>query len=336
MQERGPHFAFCTQFLRLVDTFDRANRRRFNCNTVAVKQQVRIGRRSIEVSNVTKVMYPETGFTKGDLINYYVRVAPVLLPHLKGRPLTLKRYPNGVEGKFFYEKQCPVHRPDWVETAAIWSRHRKKQIQYCVINSVEALAWAANLADLELHPSLARADRIEQPTVLAFDLDPGEGTGALECAQVALWLREMLKQLKLKSFLKTSGSKGLQLYVPLNTPVTYETTKPFAHAVAQILERERPSKVVSKMAKNLRAGKVFIDWSQNDEHKTTVGVYSLRARPRPTVSTPLHWEEVEEAVARMKAELLSFEAAEVVDRVDREGDLFKPVLKLKQTLPAID
>jgi bifunctional non-homologous end joining protein LigD len=304
-------------------------------STMATRQQVKIGKRALAVSNLDKVLYPEAGFTKGDVIDYYVRIAPAVLPHLKGRPLTLKRYPNGVEGDFFYEKQCPVHRPDWVKTAAIWSRHRGKEIEFCVIQSVEALAWAANLADLELHPSLALAERIERPTVLAFDLDPGEGTDVLDCARVAFWLREMLDQWELESFVKTSGSKGLQLYIPLNTPVSYEETKPFAHALAQVLEKQHPEEVVSKMAKNLRKKKVFIDWSQNDEHKTTVGVYSLRAKSRPTVSTPVTWEELGEALEAGDQGRLVFEAEEVLARVERHGDLFKPVLTLKQRLPEL-
>lgn len=300
---------------------------------MATRQQVKIGRRALGVSNLDKVLYPETGFTKGDVIDYYVKIAPAVLPHLADRPLTLKRYPNGVEGQFFYEKQCPSHRPDWIKTAAIWSRHREKKIHFCLVNNVEALAWAANLADIELHPSLAKANNIEQPTVMVFDLDPGEGTDVLHCARVGLWLREVLEQLGLDSFIKTSGSKGLQMYVPLNTPITYAETKPFAHALAQILERDHPKEIVSKMAKAARRGKVFIDWSQNDQHKTTVGAYSLRAKERPTVSTPVHWEEVEEALKKKRPQQLVFEAGAVLKRVEREGDLFEPVLRLKQKLP---
>ncbi len=300
---------------------------------MAVRQQVKIGRRSLGVSNLDKVLYPKTGFTKGDVIEYYVKIAPFLLPHLRDRALTLKRYPNGVDGEFFYEKQCPSHRPDWIETAAIWSRHRKREIRYCVINRVEALAWAANLADLELHPSLAKVSDTTRPTVVAFDLDPGPGTNVLDCAEVAFWLREVLEKLGLQSFVKTSGSKGLQLYVPLNTEISYEETKPFAHAVARILESEHPKRIVSKMSKDLRKGKIFIDWSQNDEHKTTVCVYSLRAKERPTVSTPLRWEELEEAFRKKDADCLVFEAGEVLQRVDELGDLFEPVLTMEQKLP---
>lgn len=302
---------------------------------MTVKQEVKIGSRSLALSNLEKVLYPQTGFTKGEVIQYYVQIAPVLLAHLRDRPLTLKRYPNGVEKSFFYEKQCPSHRPDWIETAAVWSKHRKKEIQFCVVNNVETLAWAANLADLELHPSLAKADSIERPTVLAFDLDPGEGTDVLDCAETALWLREILENLNLASWVKTSGSKGLQVYVPLHTAITYDETKPFAHAVARILEEQYPRKILSKMNRELRRGKIFIDWSQNDEHKTTICVYSLRARERPTVSTPVRWEELERAQKERNPELLVFETKDVLKRVEQFGDLFEPVLRVKQKLPSL-
>jgi len=279
------------------------------------------------------VLWPETGFTKGETIDYYARIADAILPHLRGRPLTLKRYPNGVAEKFFYEKRCPKHRPDWVRTAPIWSGRNEGDIDYCVCDDRATLIWVAQLAALELHPSLSLAKDIERPTVLAFDLDPGAPAAMLECCRVGLRLRELFDGLGLESFPKTSGSKGLQVYVPLNTKVTYDETKPFAHAVAQALERSDPDHVVSRMAKNLRKGKVFVDWSQNDQHKTTVAVYSLRAKERPTVSTPLEWKEVERALKRDDPDLLSFEAGDVLKRVKRSGDLFEPVLKLKQKLP---
>lgn len=302
---------------------------------MAAREQVKVGRQTVGLSNLHKVFYPEAGFTKGDVIDYYARVASVVLPHLAGRPLTLKRYPDGVEGNFFYEKQCPSHRPDWIRTATLPSRGKQKSIHYCLVDSVEALVWAANLADLELHPSLAKAEKIDRPTAVAFDLDPGQGVGLLECAEVGLWLRAALAHLGLESFIKTSGSKGMQVYVPLNTPVSYEQTKPFAQALAQILEREHPRQIVSKMSKELRRKKVFIDWSQNDRHKTTVGVYSLRARQRPTVSTPVQWEEVEKALKNGRAESLVFEAGDVLKRLERHGDLFEPVLKQKQKLKGL-
>jgi len=279
------------------------------------------------------VLWPETGFTKGETIDYYARIADAILPHLRGRPLTLKRYPNGVAEKFFYEKRCPKHRPDWVRTAPIWSGRNEGDIDYCVCDDRATLIWVAQLAALELHPSLSLAKDIERPTVLAFDLDPGAPAAMLECCRVGLRLRELFDGLGLESFPKTSGSKGLQVYVPLNTKVTYDETKPFADAVAQALERSDPDHIVSRMAKNLRKGKVFVDWSQNDQHKTTVAVYSLRAKERPTVSTPLEWKEVERALKREDSQVLRFEAGDVLKRVKRSGDLFEPVLKLKQKLP---
>ena len=289
--------------------------------------------RVVKLSNLNKVMYPATGFTKGDVIDYYRRIAPVLLPHLAGRPLTLKRYPDGVEGKFFYEKQCPKHRPDWVTTVAVPSERKRDTIDFCVVGDLASLVWTSNLADLELHTSLSLAETIERPTMMVFDLDPGEPAGLLECCRVAIWLKAMFGGLGLECFPKTSGSKGLQLYVPLNSEVAYDRTKSFARMVAETLERGAPELVVSRMTKSLRPGKVLIDWSQNDEHKTTVNVYSLRARERPTVSTPVAWDEVEAVVESGNAEMLVFEAGEVLERVARDGDLFAPVLSLRQVLP---
>jgi len=281
------------------------------------------------------VLWPKAGFTKGEMIDYYARVADAILPHLRGRPLTLKRYPNGVAEKHFYEKRCPKHRPDWVRTAPIYSGRNEGDIDYCVCNDRATLIWVAQLAALELHPSLSLAKDIDRPTVLAFDLDPGAPAGMLECCTVGLRLRELFDGLGLQSFPKTSGSKGLQVYVPLNTKVSYEQTKPFAHAVAQALERSETDLVVSRMAKNLRKGKVFVDWSQNDEHKTTVCVYSLRAKERPTASTPVKWKEVERAAKRKDPDVLRFEAKDVLKRVDKQGDLFESILKLKQKLPEL-
>jgi bifunctional non-homologous end joining protein LigD len=287
--------------------------------------------RVLRLTNLDKVLYPQAGFTKGDMIDYYTRVAPALLPHLRGRPLTLKRYPNGVEGDYFYEKQCPSHRPDWVRTASI-STGRKK-IDFCLCEDLPTLVWLANLADIELHTSLSLADRIERPTMMVFDLDPGEPANIVQCCRVSAWLREIFDPLALESFAKTSGSKGLQVYVPLNTDVTYDDTKPFAKAVAELLEKQHPELVVSRMSKELRPGKVLVDWSQNDEHKTTVNVYSLRAKDRPTVSTPVSWDEVERCLEADDPSLLVFEHDEVLRRVEREGDLFAPVLALVQELP---
>ena len=292
--------------------------------------------RRLSLSNLDKVLYPEVGFTKGEVIDYYSRVAPALLPHLRGRPLTLKRYPDGVDGQFFYEKRCPSHRPEWVEVAPIWSGRNKGDVPYCVINELPGLVWVANLASLELHTSLSRAEPIEQPTMMVFDLDPGPPATVVECCRVALRLHELCQQVKLESVAKTSGSKGLQLYVPLNTPVAYEGgTKDFALTVAQVLEKRFPSEVVSSMNKALRPGKVFIDWSQNDQHKTTVCVYSLRARPRPTVSTPVTWDEVAATAESGDPETLVFDAADVLARVAERGDLFAPVNELEQSLPRL-
>jgi bifunctional non-homologous end joining protein LigD len=259
----------------------------------------------------------------------------VLLPHLAGRPVTLKRYPDGVDGEFFFEKNATKHRPDWVKTAPIWSRHNRRNINFILAEDLSTLVWLANLAALELHPSLSLAKQIATPTMMVFDLDPGPPANIVQCCQVGLWLREIFEHFGLQSFPKTSGSKGMQIYLPLNTSATYETTKPFAHALAQLLEHEHPKLVVSDMKKELRAGKVLVDWSQNDEHKTTISVYSLRARERPTVSTPLQWEEVEGALKKNDASLLVFEAPRVLERVRKMGDLFAPVLKLKQKLPQL-
>jgi bifunctional non-homologous end joining protein LigD len=290
--------------------------------------------RELKLSNIEKVLYPAAGFTKGQVIDYYTRIAPVLLPHLRRRALTLKRYPNGVDAHFFYEKNCPSHRPEWVDTVAIWSTGNKADVNYCLANDLPTLVWVANLASLELHTSLAHSDDISRPTMLVFDLDPGPPADVVQCARVGILVREVLNELGLASFPKTSGSKGLQLYTPLNTAVSYDDTKPFAHALARLLEARHPELVVSQMAKDLRKGKVFIDWSQNDPVKTTVCVYSLRARERPTVSTPLTWDEVEDVAQKGDPDLVVFEADAVLERVEREGDLFASVADLEQQLPA--
>jgi bifunctional non-homologous end joining protein LigD len=289
--------------------------------------------RHLSLSNLDKVLYPATGFTKGQVIDYYARIAPALLPHLAGRPVTMKRYPNGVDGEYFYEKNAPKHRPDWVQTAPIWSRHNRRHINYLKVEDLPTLTWLANLASLEIHPSLALADDIQCPTMMVFDLDPGPPANIIQCAQVGIWLHDIFSHWGLESFPKTSGSKGLQIYVPLNTPTTYDVTKTFALALAKLLEQEHRDLVVSEMKKELRTGKVFVDWSQNDEHKTTVSVYSLRAREHPTVSTPVTWDEVEGALKKKDASRLVFEAPDVLARFEKLGDLHAPVLRLKQKLP---
>jgi bifunctional non-homologous end joining protein LigD len=295
-----------------------------------------VGGRELRVTNLDKTLWP-SGATKGDLIRYYVEIAPFLLPHLEGRPLTLKRYPNGVDEKYFFEKQAPSHRPDWVPVAPV--RHKgEKTINYVLAEETATLAWLGNLADVELHTPMHRrregGSGIGPPTMIAFDLDPGEPAGLLECSRVAVVLQGMFEHLGLQAFPKTSGSKGMQVYVPLNDPdMTYERTKGFAKAVAELLEAEAGDLVVSRQGKHLRPGRVLVDWSQNDDNKTTVCVYSPRARERPTVSTPLAWDEVRAALAADDASTLVFTMDEVLARVRDRGDLFAEVLTLVQALP---
>jgi len=296
---------------------------------------VEVQGRKLSLTNLDKILYPATGFTKGQVVDYYVRIAPVLVPHLAGRPLTMKRYPGGVDQEYFFEKNAPMHRPDWVKTAPVWSEGNKRTINYLLANDLPTLVWIANLASIELHPSLSLSTDITVPTMIVFDLDPGPPANIVQCAQVGLWVREIFDHFGLQSFPKTSGSKGLQTYVPLNTKTTYEQTKAFAHALARLLEHEHPELVVSDMKKAVRTNKVFVDWSQNDQHKTTISVYSLRAREHPTVSTPVTWEEVEQALKKKDAGRLVFEAKDVLARVEKMGDLFEPVQKLKQKLPQL-
>lgn len=283
----------------------------------------------LRVRNLDKVLYPTTGFTKAEVIDYYVRVAPAMLPHVTGRGVTLRRYPDGVDGPSFFEKRCPTHRPDFVKTV-LGPGDRNGGIDYCCIDSVPAMAWVANMAGLEIHAPMAKGDDIESPLACVFDLDPGAPADIVDCARVGLAIRDVLAGIGLECFPKTSGSKGMQLYVPLNRPHTHEHASDFAHAVAQVLQKHRPDEVTSVMAKKVRGGKVFIDWSQNSRHKTTVAVYSLRARPEPTVSTPVTWDEVGDTADGGE---LSFTAPEVLDRVAEHGDLFAPVAELEQELP---
>jgi len=299
----------------------------------AKPQIVKIDGKHLSLTNLDKVLYPAAGFTKGQVIDYYARTAPVLAPHLAGRPLTLKRYPEGVDKEYFFEKNASKHRPEWVKTAPVWSEHNRRNINYLLANDLPTLVWIANLAGLELHPSLSLAKDLACPTMMVFDLDPGPPANIVQCCQVGLWLREIFDHFGLQSFPKTSGSKGLQIYVPLNTPTSYDVTKTFANALARLLEHDHRELVVSDMKKELRVGKVLVDWSQNDEHKTTISVYSLRARERPTVSTPVKWKEVERALKKKDAGVLVFESGQVLERVEKMGDLFAPVLSLKQRLP---
>jgi bifunctional non-homologous end joining protein LigD len=298
--------------------------------------EIELDGRRIRLKNLDKVFYPSAGFTKGEVIEYYARVAPALLPHLEDRPLTLKRYPEGVDGPFFYEKRCPRHRPDWFRTEPVWSEGSRAFIHYCVVDDLASLVWLASMANLELHTALACAQRVDAPTVLVFDLDPGAPADLLDCCDVALLLRRLMRGLGLECLAKTSGSKGMQVYVPLNGEDAYDETKTFAHAVARLLEARHPGRVVERMTKSLRSGKVLVDWSQNDRNKTTVCAYSLRAMPRPTASTPLRWTEVERAARTRRSDGLVFEARDVLARLDRYGDLFEPVLSLRQRLPSAE
>lgn len=295
--------------------------------------EVEIEGRRLTLTNLDKVLYPAAGFTKAQVIDYYTRIAPVILPHLRDHPLTLKRYPNGVDAEFFYEKNCPNHRPPWVETAEVWSGGNNRNMYYCLAQDLPTLVWLANLATLELHTSLSYTEKLDQPRTLVFDLDPGPPATIVECCQVGLWVRELFSSHGMECFAKTSGSKGLQIYLPLNTTCDYLQTKTVSKGIAQGLERERPESVVSTQRKTLREGKVLIDWSQNDQYKTTINVYSLRAREQPTVSTPVSWEEVEQTLEKRDPSLLVFTSDQVVERVARLGDLYEPVLTMRQKLP---
>ncbi len=302
---------------------------------MGTSSQVEVDGRELTLTNLDKVLYPQAGFTKGEVVDYYAKVAPAMIPHLAGRAVTLRRFPEGVDDldAAFFEKRCPKHRPKWVKTARVEAGPRAGKIDFCVCDSLPTLVWMAQLAAIELHPSLSLSRAPKRPTVLAFDLDPGPPADIVDCCRVGLRLREFFDHFELECFPKTSGSKGLQVYVPLNARTSYEVTKPFAKAIAQLLEKQTPDQVVSKMKKVEREGKVFVDWSQNHQRKTTIAVYSLRARERPTASTPVTWEEVETAAKRGDGSRLVFEAGEVLKRVERHGDLFAPVLELEQELP---
>jgi bifunctional non-homologous end joining protein LigD len=298
--------------------------------------EVEVEGRRLKLSNLDKVLYPAVGFTKGQVIDYYTRVGPFILPHLAGRALTLHRFPDGVDSGGFFAKNAPSHRPDWIPTVAVPSSRGREQVEYLIVNELAALVWCANLAGLELHAPMARADAQRRPTAVVFDLDPGAPADVLACCEVALWLRAALDQLGLRAVPKTSGSKGLQLYLGLDGTVDDETAKAFALALAELLERTHPDRVVSRMSRSLRPGKVLVDWSQNDHSKTTIAPYSLRAREHPTVSTPLTWDEVEAALDGGDPGALRFEASAVIERAQRDGDLFAGALQDGQTLPALD
>jgi bifunctional non-homologous end joining protein LigD len=291
---------------------------------------VQVGERTLTISNESKVLYTETGFTKGDVMGYYATVASAMLPHIRGRAMTRKRFPDGSHTAGFFEKRCPDHRPEWLDIA-VGPGDRDGIINYCCINDVASLVWAANMAALELHAPMALASDLELPLAVVFDFDPGEGAAMRECAQAALDVAEVLDAAKLRGWCKTSGSKGMQMYVPVNGPCTHDHAGAVALAIGQVLERANSARYLTTMTKAKRDGKIFIDWSQNSRHKTTIAPYSLRARPRPTVSTPVSWDEVEEAARGANG--LVFEATDVMARVAEHGDLFADVLTVVQTLP---
>jgi len=298
------------------------------------KIEVEVDGRRLRLSNLGKVLWPKTGTTKGELVDYILRIAPLMLPHISGHPLTLKRYPDGVDGPKFFEKRCPAHRPQWVQTEPVWSDRHRGMVDYCLVCDRPTLVWLANLAAIELHTNLSLAGAFDRPTMCMFDLDPGPGAGMPDCCRVAQALRGMLERLHLECYPKTSGGKGLQVAVPLNHPdAAFEATKSFARTVAELFEQEWPDLVVARMDRSLRGGKVFIDWSQNDPYKSTVCAYSPRGRPEPTVSAPVSWDEVDRCAATGDEKLLRFTMSAVLDRVDREGDLFGPVVSLVQELP---
>jgi bifunctional non-homologous end joining protein LigD len=305
---------------------------------VGTDRQVEVDGRELKLTNLDKVLYPKAGFTKGEMVDYYAKVADAMVPHLSGRAVTLRRFPEGVDDldSAFFEKRCPKHRPKWVKTTNVRAGPNAGNIDFCVCDGRPTLIWMAQLAAIELHPSLSLGRAPTRPTVLAFDLDPGPPADVVDCCRVALRLRELFAHFGVECFPKTSGSKGMQVYVPLNTPKTsYDDTKPFAKAIAQLLEKQTPDEVVSKMKKVERKGKVFVDWSQNHRSKTTIAVYSLRARERPTASTPVTWEEVERAAESGDGSHLVFEAGDVLERIEEKGDLFAPVLELQQELPEL-
>jgi bifunctional non-homologous end joining protein LigD len=293
---------------------------------------VEIEGRRLRLTNLSKVLYPETGFTKAAVLDYYARIAPTLLPHIRGRPMTLKRYPDGVAGPHFYDKHC-AGRPDWLPTAPMWSERKREEIDFCRLDDTASLIWSVNHGNLEMHPLLSVFPDLDTPTTLAFDLDPGEPAGLLDAVEIALVLRRMLAGVGLESWAKSSGSKGVQVYAPLNADVRFDAAKRFARSVAEVMASRMPDRVVASMDKRLRRGKVLVDWSQNDINKTTVSVYSPRARERPTVSTPLTWDEVHDAVQAGSLDDLVFDIDDVRARVREHGDLFADVLTVTQELP---
>lgn len=294
---------------------------------------VEIAGRRLSLSNLEKDLYPSYGFTKAQILEYYRRIAKFILPHLQNRALTLKRYPEGVDQDFFFEKRCPAHHPPWVKTAEV-RLEDKERMTVCLVNDLSTLMWVENLASLELHVPLARAGSPETPDSMVFDLDPGEPANLLDCARVALIIRDLLIPLHLTSYVKTSGQKGLHVYVPLNLAgTTFEDTKKFSKAVAEIMQKNYPDLVTAKMAKEYRQGRVFINWSQNDSKKTMICVYSLRAREKPIVSFPLAWSELENLAGQGDPGKFQVIYSEAVSRAEKQGDLFREMLVKQQKLP---
>lgn len=292
------------------------------------RRHVELAGRSLTLSNPDKVYWPKSGFTKGELIEYYQAIAEVMIPHLAARPVTLRRWPEGVEGESFFQKNAPGHRPDWIGTVHLGD------VDYLRLDEPAALVWAANLGAIEIHPGLAPAPDLDRPTAVVFDLDPGPPADILTCGRVAALLRSYLGRAGLEAWVKTSGSKGLQMFLPLNGTATYDETRPFAYGLARLAESEHPDLIVTTIEKKERRTKVLIDWAQNAPSRTTVAVYSVRALERPSVSTPVAWDEVEAAIESGDAGMLRFAPAQVLERVNRLGDLMSPVLTTRQRLPA--
>jgi len=300
---------------------------------MASEATVEVGGRELRLTGLRRVLFPVTGVTKAAVLDYYARIAPTLLPHIRGRAMTLKRYPGGVAGPHFYDKHC-AGRPDWLPTAPMWSDRKGEDIAFCRIDDTASLIWAVDQGSLEMHPLLSVAPDFDTPTALAFDLDPGEPAGLLEAAEIALVLRDMLAGVGLRTWVKSSGSRGVQVYAPLNSPAGFASAKAFARSVAELMAARMPDRVVARMDKRLRPGKVLVDWSQNDRHKSTVAAYSLRAKlARPTVSIPLTWAELEQALDRGRPDALLVGPEEALERVGDHGDLFAPVLTCVQPLP---
>jgi len=297
------------------------------------RKSVKIAGKRLSLSNLEKDLYPHYGFTKAHVLEYYRRISKFILPHLKDRALTLKRYPDGAGKEFFFEKRCPSYHPSWAKTANI-NRDDEEPMTVCLVNDLETLIWVENLASLELHVPLARFGSLESPDSIVFDLDPGDYANILSCARVALILRDLLSELRLATYVKTSGKKGLHVYVPLNRKeTTFENTKKFSKAVAKIVQKNYPDLVTARMAKEYRKAKVFINWSQNDSSKTMICVYSLRAREKPIVSFPLAWKELESLAGQGDPEKLQVLHSEALNRAEKQGDLFWEVLMKKQKLP---